>query len=231
VIEQAVHAAVLGRFVADARLRQAVASIHRAERDALADQRTRAHELGAARARWLHRNGADASFPCGVTRPVLPEAADGSTLRERRTEVQVIAAVLPDRVTFLVEPPESLPSWDPIEAGTIDRGALREVDVVDANGAHVPEPLAESFDPEPEVELVLRWDGDTQAEQRLTFRSAWLAWKAARRFLAVMSCSRRGLLPRRAVPRRRRPRAGDRPASRARWRPRRAVDEPSPPEG
>ena len=180
MIEQAVHAALLGRFVADARLRQAVGSIHRAEREALAEQRSRAHELGAARARWLHRNGAEGSFPCGVTRPLLPEAADGTTLRERRTEVQVIAAVLPDRVTFLVEPPESLPSWDPIEAGSIPRTALREVDVADARGVHVPEPLAESFDPEPEVELVIRWDGDH--EQRLTFRSAWLAWTAGRRF-------------------------------------------------
>jgi hypothetical protein len=27
---------------------------------------------------------------------------------------------------------------------------------------------------------VIRWDGDP-GEQRLTFRSAWLAWKAARR--------------------------------------------------
>jgi hypothetical protein len=181
VIEQAVSAAILGRFVADARLRQAVGSIHRAERERLAEQRARTHELGAARARWLYRNGADGSFPCGVTRPVLPQASDGSTVRERRTEVQVIAAVLPDRVTFLVEPPESLPSWDPIEAGSIKRSALREVDVVDADGAHVPEPLAESFDPEPEVELVIRWDAEN-GEQRLTFRSAWLAWKAARRF-------------------------------------------------
>jgi hypothetical protein len=116
---------------------------------------------------------------------VLPEAVDGTTLRERRTEVQVVAAVLVDRVTFLVEPPASLPSWDPIEAGSIDRAALRDVDVVDANGVHVAEPLAESFDPEPEVELVLRWDGDP-GEQRLTFRSAWVAWKAARRFRALM---------------------------------------------
>jgi hypothetical protein len=180
-----IEAALLAQLVVQGRTRRAVGSVHAAEREALADQRTRAHELGAARARWLHRNGAEGSFPCGVTRPVLPEASDGSTLRERRTEVQVIAAVLPDRVTFLVEPPESLPSWDPIEAGSIPRSAFREVDVEDAAGTHVPEPLAESFDPEPEVELVLRFDGDP-GEQRLTFRSAWLAWKAARRFRELM---------------------------------------------
>jgi hypothetical protein len=145
----------------------------------------RAYEIAAARSRWLHRHDAEASFPCGVTRPMVPEAADGTTLRERRTEVLVIAAVLPDRVVFLVDPPESLPSWDPIEAGSIARNALREVDVVGADGAHVAEPLAESFDPEPEVELVIRWDGDP-GEQRLTFRSAWLAWKAAGRLRGLM---------------------------------------------
>jgi hypothetical protein len=181
-----IEAALLAQLVVEGRLKRAVGSVHRAERDALQDHRTRAHELAAARSRWLHRHGAASSFPCGVTRPVLPVAADGSALRERRTEVQVIAAVLPDAITFLVEPPESLPSWDPIEAGTIPRAALREADVVDADDRHVPEPLAESFDPEPEVELVLRWDGDP-GEQRLTFRSAWLAWKAVRRFRALMA--------------------------------------------
>ena len=180
-----IEAALIAALVVDGRIRRAVGTVHAAEREALADRRTRSHELAAARSRWLHRKGAEGSFPCGVTRPVLPVAAEGATLRERRTEVQVIAAILPDRVTFLVEPPESLPSWDPIDAGSILRDALREVDVVDAAGAHVPEPLTESFDPEPEVELVLRWD-DEPSEQRLTFRSAWLAWGAARRFRDLM---------------------------------------------
>ena len=181
-----IEAALLAQLVVQGRTRRAVGSVHAAEREALAEHRTRAHELGAARARWLHRNGAEGSFPCGVTRPVLPQASDGSKLRERRTEVQVIAAVLPDRVTFLVEPPESLPSWDPIEAGSIPRSTLRDVDVVDARSEHVVEPFVESFDPEPEVELVIRWEGDP-GEQRLTFRSAWLAWKAARRFRELMA--------------------------------------------
>ena len=189
-----IEAALLAQLVTSGRIRRAVGSVHAAERDALADARRRSHELAAARSRWLHRNGAEGSFPCGVTWPVLPQAADGTTLRERRTEVQVIAAVLTDRITFLVEPPESLPSWDPIEAGSIPLDALRAVDVVDAAGVHVAEPLAESFDPEPKVELVIRWDGDARDpehpdgldEQRLTFRSAWLAWKAARRFRELM---------------------------------------------
>ena len=192
-----IEAALLAQLVTSGRIRRAVGSVHAAERDALADARRRTHELAAARSRWLHRNGAEGSFPCGVTRPVLPQAADGTTLRERRTEVQVIAAVLPDKVTFLVEPPESLPSWDPIEAGSIPREALREVDVVDAAGVHVGEPLAESFDPEPEVELVIRWESEADDagrpgeldEQRLTFRSAWLAWKAARRFRELIRVS------------------------------------------
>jgi hypothetical protein len=177
VIEAALIAALV-----EGRLRRAVASVHAAEREALADRRARAHELAAARTRWLHRHGAEASFPCGVTRPVLPAGVDDGAVRDRRTEVQVIAAVLPDAVAFLVEPPETIPSWDPIEAGSIARAAIREVDVVDAEGGHVPEPVAESFDPEPEVDLLIRWEGDDPGEQRLTFRSAWLAWRAARRF-------------------------------------------------
>jgi hypothetical protein len=181
-----IEAALLAQLVVQGRLTGAVGSVHAAERDELADRRQRSYELGAARSRWLDRHGAEWSFPCGVTRPVLPQAADGSTLRERRTEVQVIAAVLSDRVMFLVEPPESLASWDPIEAGSIPLAALREVDVVDGDDRHVPEPRAESFDPEPEVQLVLRWDGEP-GEQRLTFRSAWLAWAAARRFRGLMA--------------------------------------------
>ena len=43
----------------------------------------------------------------------------------------------------------------------------------------MPRPAAESFEDEPEVALVLRWEGD---EQRLWFRSAWLAWRTADRF-------------------------------------------------
>ena len=150
------------------------------ERAALADERQRTHDLAVAKARWLHEHGAEGSFPCGVTRPVLPTAEDGTTLRHRRTEVHVIAAVLPESVVFLVEPPPSLPSADPIEAGYIGRDAILSVDVVDADGRSVPEPASESFDREPEVELVIRWDGDP-GEQRLTFRSSWLAWQAARK--------------------------------------------------
>ena len=70
-----------------------------------------------------------------------------------------------------------------------ERRCARSTSSTLSGGAHVAEPPAESFDPEPEVELVIRWESEADAgrpgeldEQRLTFRSAWLAWKAARRF-------------------------------------------------
>jgi len=49
-------------------------------------------------------------------------------------------------------------------------------------GQHAPEPLHESFEPDVDVTIVLRWsrDGEEQ-EDRFAFRSQWSAWQAARR--------------------------------------------------
>jgi hypothetical protein len=172
-----IEAALLAAVVADLKAREIARDVSE-----LAEARERSHDLALARTRWLERHGAEASFPCGVTRPELPAGEGGATRRGQ--EVHVIAAVLPESVVFLVEPPERLASADPIEAGTIRREAIRSVDVVDAEGRPVPEPVTEPFDPEPEVELVVRWDGEP-GEQRLTFRSSWLAWQAARRLRAL----------------------------------------------
>jgi hypothetical protein len=174
-----IEAAFLAAVVADSRAR----AISR-EAGALAEERERSHELALARTRWLERHDAEASFPCGVTRPELP--VDEGEATRRSEEVHVIAAVLPGSVVFLVEPPAWLASPDPIEAGAIRRDAIRTVDVVDRDGQPVPEPATEPFDPEPEVELVVWWDGDPgepgePGEQRLTFRSSWLAWQATKR--------------------------------------------------
>jgi len=168
-----IEAALLAAVIADSRARAIARDV-----GALAEARQRSHELALARTRWLEQHDAEASFPCGVTRPELP--VDEGRATRSGEEVHVIAAVLPGSVVFLVEPPAWLASPDPIEAGTIRRDAIGTVDVVDAGGRPVPEPATEPFDPEPEVELVVRWDGDP-GEQRLTFRSSWLAWQAARR--------------------------------------------------
>ena len=82
-----IEGALLASLIAQARSRQVVARMLSEERAALADERQRTHDLAVAKARWLHEHGAEGSFPCGVTRPVLPTAEDGTTLRDRRTEV------------------------------------------------------------------------------------------------------------------------------------------------
>lgn len=151
-----------------------------AEHAVRAGERERSRALAVARSRWIANHRAEGMFPCGVSRPVLPGSDDGRRIRDHRTEVQVFAAILADAVVFLVEPPSAWPRLDPIEAGSIRRDTITEVDVVDEQGASMPEPSAESIDREPEVELVVRWVGEP-GEQRLTFRSSWLAWQAARR--------------------------------------------------
>jgi hypothetical protein len=148
------------------------------ERSEHYDRRDHDHAVRTARSRWLHAHGAISTFPCGVVRPVPPRPDVPGPPSPLGDEVPVLAAVLPDAVTFLVDPPAGFISDDPIEVGSIRRDALREV-LVERGGAPVPRPAAESFEEEPEVALVLRWEGD---EQRLWFRSAWLAWRTADRF-------------------------------------------------
>jgi hypothetical protein len=171
-----IEAGLLAAFAVQAHRQAGLAGIA-AEQAVRADERRRAHRLAVARSRWMADHRAEGVFPCGVTRPVLPVSDDGHTVRDHRTEVQVFAAALADSLVFLVEPPEGWPRHDPIEVGTIRRDAIAEVDVVDERGTHVPEPVRESLEPEPEVELVLRWSGDP-GEQRLTFRSPWLTGSA-----------------------------------------------------
>ena len=53
---------------------------------------------------------------------------------------------------------------------------------MDAAGQRVPEPLRESFEPDVDVSVVLRWTrGGEEQEDRFAFRSQWTAWQAARR--------------------------------------------------
>jgi len=173
LIEAALIATVLAH-----RQMGAVPRSLRQERSEHYDRRDRAHAVRAARSRWLHAHGAGASFLCGVVRPVPPRPDVGGPPPVLGAEVPVIAAVLPETFSFLVDPPEDFISDDPIEAGSLPRAALREV-VVLRDEVEVARPAAESFDDEPDVAVVLRW-GDQ--EQWLWFRSAWLAWRTADRF-------------------------------------------------
>jgi hypothetical protein len=179
-----IEAAIVAQLVAEARLGRAAAGSVTQALGEFHDRSDRARAIHAARTKWLQRRGAEASFPCGVVRTDAvgfpPEA------RERREELSVIAAVLPEDVVFLVDPPEVFPAPDPVEAGSVARADLRGASVVALDGSAVPEPASESFDREPDVVLVVSFaDGDAIGEQRLVFRSAWVAWQAAHRLRAA----------------------------------------------
>jgi hypothetical protein len=138
-----------------------------------------------ARSRWLEANGAEYSFPCGVV-PQPEPAPDEPRLNVlptmRRTVASVIAAVLPRDVVFLHEHD----SEEIVELGRLPRDAIRDVDVVDPAGVHIPEPTHETFESDRLALIVLRWSsGGVDDEERFAFRSVWLAWKAARKLQAA----------------------------------------------
>jgi hypothetical protein len=168
----------------EARTNRATMEIHAAERTGVYERRDRRATIGASRSRWLFDHDAEGSFPCGVVRPAQEGEDDPAlaALRGMDLELPVTAALLPDAVAFLAEPPESSGVDEVLEVGRIPRAALGQADVVDANGAHVPEPFREAFEPETDVWLMLRWGSGSEAdEERFLFRSTWLAWEAARR--------------------------------------------------
>ena len=111
--------------------------------------------------------------------PERPDAEDESEVDEIRP-MSVIAAVLPEDLVFIREFGADGDEVD--EVGRLPRRAIREVDVVDETGIHVPEPIEESFEPPKLAWTVLSWsDEGTPDEDRFAFRSSWTAWQAARR--------------------------------------------------
>ena len=74
--------------------------------------------------------------------------------------VPVLVAIVPDGIAFLAETPPGASVYDVLEVGRVPRSNLTGVDVVDAAGKHVPEPLHESFEPDVDVSIVLRWTDD-----------------------------------------------------------------------
>ena len=167
-----------------------------------------------ARTRWFEENRAERSFPCGTVpdavpaesqlreverKPAgarLPSEAGWAALDlpatpqtppapQRLTPlrpIQVIAVVLPEDLVFIREQGTE---EDVEEVGRLPRTAIQDVDVVDPNGAHVPEPLQEEIDePQQLVFTSLRWANEGKAdEDRFAFRSAWQAWTAAHKLL------------------------------------------------
>lgn len=144
-------------------------------------QPDQAAEAKLARSRWLERHDAESTFPCGVVpEPEPPAGAPRLNVVPslRAKPVPVMAVVLPADLVFILEQD----SQDVVELGTLPRDAIRDVDVVDADDTHVPEPTRETFE-SPGLSLtVLRWsNAGVDDEERFAFRSVWLAWKAARK--------------------------------------------------
>jgi hypothetical protein len=137
-----------------------------------------------ARTRWLEGNRAEYSFPCGVVPQPTPKPREPQLNvlpMMRRTVAPVIAAVLPDLVFLLEQDAE-----DVVELGRLPRNAIRDTDVVDPAGVHLPEPIYETFESDLPALTVLRWsNAGVHDEERFAFRSVWLAWKAARRLIAT----------------------------------------------
>jgi len=138
-----------------------------------------------ARSRWLEANAAEYSFPCGVMPQPGPEPTEPrlNVLPTIRPAVaSVVAAVLPHDLVFLSEQE----SEEIAELGRLPRSAIRGVDVVDAAGVHLPEPVHETFESDRLALAVLRWSNEgADDEERFAFRSVWLAWKAARKLQAA----------------------------------------------
>ena len=142
-------------------------------------------EARMARTRWLEDNHAESSFPCGVVprpKPGPREPVLNVLPIIKQTISSIIAAILPSDLVFLLE--DDAPGIT--ELGRIPRAAIRSVDVVDIDEQHVPEPMEETFESDVPALALLRWsDGGKDDEERFAFRSAWLAWKCARRLLAA----------------------------------------------
>jgi hypothetical protein len=135
------------------------------------------------RSRWLEEQRAERSFPCGLV-PDPREVATGlPRLNVLPADItppaEVTAAVLPHDVAFIRDGHD-----DVVEMGRIPRTAIVDIDVVDPDGAHIPEPIHETIE-EPQLSLlVLRWRKEgVDDEDRFAFRSPWLAWRAGRKLM------------------------------------------------
>jgi enterochelin esterase-like enzyme len=161
--------APLLEFLHHARGRRVVRSSLAAEWSEMSERHRQGDARKLARSKWLHANGAEASFPCGVV------DVEGSS-------IPAIVAVVPDGLAFLAETPVDVAVDDVLEVGRIAASSIVGVDVIDAEGNHVPEPTRESFEPDAAFSMVLRWAAEDDVhEDRFAFRSSWTAWQAARR--------------------------------------------------
>ena len=137
----------------------------------VADEEREGHRL--AFDRWLEREGAESVFQGGLV-------ALGT---QPPTTAYVLVAVTPADFVFVNEGgprDEEMP-----ELGRFPRGAVKDVDVVDSEDQHMPEPTMESPDePDALAKVVVAWqpEGGEADRDEFAFRSAWAGWEAAHRF-------------------------------------------------
>ena len=109
---------MLAQFVIHARGRQAVRNSLANEMAELREEQLAGDAKKLARTKWLHANGAEASFPCGV-------------VHFEDEAVPVLVAIVPDGIAFLAETPPGASTYDVLEVGRIPQSGLTEVDVVE----------------------------------------------------------------------------------------------------
>ena len=145
------------------------------------------HEVRMARTRWLERNGARTSFPCGiaVADPEGSEPPEPDAWGERPVAtVPVTVAVTDDAFVFLRE---GVPDLEPdrvVEVGRFPRAAFVSAHLENARGNRVAAPAGDVFEPPAPCRLVVTWTRDDGTEDRDTFAfmSLSVAEEAAGRF-------------------------------------------------
>ncbi|HSL11580.1 MAG TPA: hypothetical protein VLA82_09745 [Actinomycetota bacterium] len=145
------------------------------------------HEIRMARTRWLERNGARSSFPCGIAAADAdgsePPAPDAWGERPVAT-VPVTVAVTDDAFVFLRE---GVPDIEPeriVEVGRFPRAAFVSAHLEDARGNRVAAPITDTFEPAAPCRLVVTWRREDGTEDRdvFGFMSLSVAEEAAARF-------------------------------------------------
>jgi hypothetical protein len=145
------------------------------------------HEIRMARTRWLERNGADTSFPCGIAAPD-PEGSEPpepDAWGERPiTTVPVTVAVTDDAFVFLREGAPDLEPDRIVEVGRFPRDAFVSAHLEDARGNRVVGPAGDVFEPAAPCRLVVTWrrDDGTDDHDVFAFMSLSVAEEAAARF-------------------------------------------------
>jgi hypothetical protein len=140
-----------------------------------------------ARTRWLERNGARSSFPCGIaaadaegSEPPEPDAWGDRPV----ATAPVTVAVTDDAFVFLRDGVPDIESDRAVEVGRFLRRAFSSAHLEDARGNRVAAPAGDVFEPAAPCRLVVTWkrDDGTEDHDAFAFMSLSVAEEAAGRF-------------------------------------------------